>query len=155
VDQANEIWFNTPSIVGDANRDGVFNSSDRIVVFQAGEYEDGIAGNSTWAEGDWSGDGDFDTTDLILAFQGGKYSPAAVVGSVFESAAPHESLIVKRRGLFSDINDESLNQRDRSGIRAGIAKPRRKTKVETAKPHRRLGAQSERRARSPFPVRLG
>jgi hypothetical protein len=110
VDQDNEIWFNTQSIAGDANRDGVFNSSDLIVVFQAGEYEDGIAGNSTWAEGDWSGDGDFDTADLILAFQLGKYVAAAVPGSVFETIAPQrESLIVKRRGLFTDVHDGSLN----------------------------------------------
>ena len=33
---------------GDANRDGRFDSVDFVQVFQAGEYEDGIAGNSTW-----------------------------------------------------------------------------------------------------------
>ncbi|MCA9200754.1 MAG: hypothetical protein KDA87_24615, partial [Planctomycetales bacterium] len=50
---------------GDANLDGRFDSKDLIAVFQAGEYEDGIDGNSGWAEGDWSGDGDFDTQDLV------------------------------------------------------------------------------------------
>ena len=38
-------------------------------VFQAGEYEDNLVGNSTWAEGDWNGDGEFDSADLVLAFQ--------------------------------------------------------------------------------------
>jgi hypothetical protein len=110
IGQDNQVWFNTQLIAGDANRDGVFNSSDLIVVFQAGEYEDGIEGNSTWTEGDWNGDGDFDTADLILAFQQGKYVAAAIAGSVFETAAPHrESLIVNRRGLFGDIHDETLN----------------------------------------------
>ncbi len=54
---------------GDANRDGIFNSSDLVHVFQIGEYEDDIAGNSTFESGDWNGDGDFTTRDLVLAFQ--------------------------------------------------------------------------------------
>ncbi|MFC1757736.1 hypothetical protein ACFL2H_03080 [Planctomycetota bacterium] len=58
---------------GDANLDGVFDSSDFIVVFQAREYEDDIAGNSTWTEGDWDGDGDFTSSDLIKAFVEGNY----------------------------------------------------------------------------------
>ncbi|MEZ6116733.1 MAG: lamin tail domain-containing protein [Pirellulaceae bacterium] len=62
---------------GDANLDGVFNSSDLILVFQAGQYEDAVAGNSGWAEGDWNCDGDFNTSDMILAFQAGSYSSAA------------------------------------------------------------------------------
>ena len=37
---------------GDANRDGYFDSSDLVAVFQQGEYEDGIAENSSWTEGD-------------------------------------------------------------------------------------------------------
>lgn len=58
---------------GDANLDGVFDSSDLIQVFQFGEYEDGILGNSTWAEGDFNLDGEFDTGDLVAAFQSGSY----------------------------------------------------------------------------------
>ncbi len=64
-------------IAGDANEDGVFNSGDLIFVFQAGEYEDTIAKNSTWAEGDWDGDGDFTTADLVYAFQAGTYVAGA------------------------------------------------------------------------------
>ena len=62
---------------GDADLNGVFDSSDLIIVFQAGEYEDGVVGNSTWQTGDWNCDGEFDTGDLVLAFQDGGYSAAA------------------------------------------------------------------------------
>jgi hypothetical protein len=71
-------WYeNLSPIVGDSNGDGIFNSSDLIVDFQAGEYEDGIAGNSTFEEGDWNRDGDFNSADLVLAFQKGNYISAA------------------------------------------------------------------------------
>ena len=62
---------------GDSNFDGVFNSSDLVLVFRAGEYEDDIPLNSTFEEGDWNGDGDFTTQDLVLAFQEGGYVAAA------------------------------------------------------------------------------
>jgi hypothetical protein len=58
---------------GDANLDGQFNSSDLVIVFEAGQYEDGIAGNSSWATGDWTGDAEFGTSDQVLAFQDGGY----------------------------------------------------------------------------------
>ena len=58
---------------GDANFDGVYNSTDLIVIFQANEYEDGISRNSTWAEGDWNGDQDFNSGDLVTAFSLGLY----------------------------------------------------------------------------------
>jgi len=59
---------------GDANLDGQFDSSDLVLVFQAGEYEDSLATNSTWAGGDWNGDGEFSSADIIFAFQTGGYS---------------------------------------------------------------------------------
>jgi VCBS repeat-containing protein len=65
-------------IPGDSNGDGIFNSSDLVAVFQAGKYEDLIAGNATFAEGDWNGDGDFTTADLVYAFQQGTYVAGAV-----------------------------------------------------------------------------
>ena len=58
---------------GDANRDGVFNSSDLVAISVAGEYQDGVPGNSAWEEGDWNSDGDCDSNDLVLAFQAGLY----------------------------------------------------------------------------------
>ncbi len=66
--------------VGDANLDGVFDSGDFVLVFQQGEYEDQISGNSTWAAGDWNCDGEFDTSDLVVAFQFGNYVPGARIG---------------------------------------------------------------------------
>ncbi len=55
-------------VPGDANLDGVFDAADLILVFQAGQFEDGLVGNSVWATGDWNGDGEFDTSDIIAAY---------------------------------------------------------------------------------------
>jgi hypothetical protein len=64
--------------VGDVNGDGRFDSSDLVLIFQSGKYEDGIENNATYAEGDFNGDGDFDSSDLVFAFQSGSYNrPAA------------------------------------------------------------------------------
>ncbi|MEZ6115620.1 MAG: hypothetical protein R3C28_03475 [Pirellulaceae bacterium] len=70
---------------GDSNLDGEFNSADLVNIFAAGEYEDAIDGNSTWATG-WSGNGEFDSADLVLAFQDGGYElgPREAVRSVPE-----------------------------------------------------------------------
>ncbi len=65
-------------LVGDSNRDGVFDSGDLVTVFVAGEYEDDIPDNSTFEEGDWNGDGDFDSGDLVEAFRLGHYVAGAV-----------------------------------------------------------------------------
>ena len=53
---------------GDADLDGEFSSSDFVLVFAAGEYEDDVPMNSTWEEGDWNGDGDFSSRDFVTAF---------------------------------------------------------------------------------------
>jgi hypothetical protein len=58
---------------GDANLDGVFNSSDLIEALKRGEYEDNVAHNSNWMDGDWDGNGDFETGDLVYAIQIGNY----------------------------------------------------------------------------------
>lgn len=57
---------------GDANPDGQYNSDDMVVVFGAGENEDGGNDNSTWAEDDWTGDGAFDGADNVLAMPWGR-----------------------------------------------------------------------------------
>lgn len=62
---------------GDADLDGVFGTQDLVTVFQAGEYEDDVSLNSTWATGDWNGDSEFDTNDLVVAFQDGAYEAIA------------------------------------------------------------------------------
>ena len=61
------------AVTGDVNNDGRFDSSDLVAIFQAGEYEDKIDGNSTFKEGDFDGDGDFTTTDLVFAFTKGSF----------------------------------------------------------------------------------
>ena len=61
------------ALVGDVNGDGIFNSTDLVIVFQSGHYEDGIRDKSGNTEGDWNGDGEFDSSDLVLAFQLGLY----------------------------------------------------------------------------------
>ncbi len=91
-------WFeNLLAHPGDANRDGRFDSGDLIQVLSAGEYEDNIAGNSTWEEGDWNDDGDFDSTDLVVALATGNYErqshamTAAIAAAVDSLFADDES----------------------------------------------------------------
>lgn len=60
-------------VPGDINGDRVFDSSDIILAFRAGKYEDGIGNNATFEEGDWNGDGDFDSSDLVYVFRIGHY----------------------------------------------------------------------------------
>ncbi|MCA9151505.1 MAG: hypothetical protein KDA92_19465, partial [Planctomycetales bacterium] len=102
---------------GDANFDGVFNSSDLIVVFQAGQYEDGLPVNSMWATGDWDMDGEFSTSDLVTAFQTGAYVAAATTASqaatsvnVAQIASANESRPSATR--FADAVDRSWASQD-------------------------------------------
>jgi hypothetical protein len=80
VSDLKHTWF------GDANLDGKFNSLDIVSVLQAGQYEDGIYQNSTWATGDWNADGEFDREDILLALQDGGYGqgPRAPLAAVPE-----------------------------------------------------------------------
>ncbi len=76
---------------GDANLDGIFNSTDFVFVFGTAEYEDDLQGNSGWADGDWNCDGEFDTQDFVTAFTYNGYSAAAKlntapVGTAFQAA---------------------------------------------------------------------
>ena len=66
-------WINSinNSYFGDANLDGVFDSSDLVTAFVSGKYETGDAAG--WIDGDWDGDLLFTTGDLVTAFQTGKY----------------------------------------------------------------------------------
>ncbi len=59
--------------VGDVNLDQRFDSQDLVRVFEAGQYEDNLPGNSRWTTGDWDADGDFGSADLVHAFQDGGY----------------------------------------------------------------------------------
>ena len=76
VDQQDRrIWVHNlaHTSFGDANLDGEFDSADMVHVFQAGQYEDFIGKNSTWATGDWDGNYEFETGDIVLAFQDGGF----------------------------------------------------------------------------------
>lgn len=89
VNDADRVsWVTTlkKTYIGDANLDGEFNSGDFVQVFQRGEYEDGVAGNSGWADGDWNNDTEFDSGDFVAAFQGGGFEagPRAAVSAVPE-----------------------------------------------------------------------
>ena len=78
---SNLIWHENRQ-VGDSNDDGIFNSSDLVLVFRAGEYDDGTPNNSTFDEGDWNGDGDFDSGDLVFVFQAATYVAASNVAEI-------------------------------------------------------------------------
>ncbi|MCA9150695.1 MAG: lamin tail domain-containing protein, partial [Planctomycetales bacterium] len=80
------LTYGFGSTIGDANLDGIFNSSDLVQVFQFGEYEDAVANNSGWADGDWNCDGEFSTQDLVAAFQAGSFVPFAIPLSVAATA---------------------------------------------------------------------
>ncbi|MCA9216949.1 MAG: PEP-CTERM sorting domain-containing protein [Planctomycetales bacterium] len=82
--------------VGDANLDGEFNSTDFVAVFSAAKYEDGIAGNATWAEGDWNGDMDFDSGDFVAAFTDGGYEKGALPPQA--AAVPEPTTFVSLAG---------------------------------------------------------
>jgi hypothetical protein len=76
VNQADRhIWVDEIAYTyyGDANLNGVFNTGDLVHVFQAGEYDDGIVGNSLWDTGDWDGDLEFASGDLVVALSTGAF----------------------------------------------------------------------------------
>lgn len=82
---------------GDANLDGLFDSSDLVQVFQRGEYEDDADGNSEWSTGDWDADGDFTSSDLVAAFQTGRYEIQMQTGAA-KLAAAVEWLYAEKHG---------------------------------------------------------
>lgn len=97
-DRAAWVHGDLGTYFGDANLDGLFDSTDLIQVFQAGKYEDEVFGNSNWTSGDWNGDGDFDTSDIVLAFRNGAYvqseATAAVVPEPRALLIPSLALVI-------------------------------------------------------------
>ena len=89
ADRLNWIVEIANTWIGDSNLDGEFNTGDFVGVFTAGEFEDGIEGNSTWATGDWNGDGEFSTGDFVVAFTDGGFElgPRVAAESVPEPSA--------------------------------------------------------------------
>jgi D-alanyl-D-alanine carboxypeptidase len=98
---------------GDANLDGLFNSTDLIKMFQAGKYENPRASNATWGEGDFNQDGFFTSDDIILAFRGGAYTTAGAV------AASRDARLLERptaedKSLLELGTDEQVQQQIRT-----------------------------------------
>jgi hypothetical protein len=62
--------------LGDANLDGEFDTSDLVMVLQAGKYETQL--DAGWSEGDWTADRRFDTSDFVAALQEGAYEQGPV-----------------------------------------------------------------------------
>ena len=73
ADRLNWIVDIKDTYAGDSNLDGEFNSTDFVLVFSRGEYEDDENGNSGWSDGDWNGDGDFNSSDFVIAFSDAGY----------------------------------------------------------------------------------
>ena len=89
---------------GDVNLDGKFNSSDLVLIFQAGEYEDNLASNSTWATGDWNCDGDFTSRDFTYALTYGEYDTDEPV--IEPAAAAVAAAIHNRDNIAKDSSDK-------------------------------------------------
>ena len=86
--------------IGDSNLDNKFDSSDLVYVFQRGEYDDGIDGNSNWHDGDWNCDGEFDSADIVEAFTAGGFevkTNAASAVAVIRQLVDESSR--RRRGI--------------------------------------------------------
>jgi hypothetical protein len=84
------------SWVGDADLNGVFDSSDLVAVLASGAYEADVA--SVWSTGDFNGDGRTNSTDLVAALADGGYElgPRAAVAAVPE---PGSLLLLVLGGL--------------------------------------------------------
>ena len=96
---------------GDANLDGRFDSSDFVHVFQKGEYEDGITGNSSWSEGDWNGDSEFDSADFVVAFQAGLYETGTGLNA--------NNIAAVVDWLFAQDNTKKTSLRLRESVNGG------------------------------------
>jgi hypothetical protein len=95
-------WYEN-RLIGDVNDDGRFESGDLVQVFQAGEYEDDVVGNSSFEEGDWNGDAEFDSADMVIAFQPGHYEAIAQAVPILEAAVVDEVFICQRRNSRRDL----------------------------------------------------
>lgn len=82
LDRAAQFSFSVAR-EGDANRDGVFNTSDLLSVFKSNRFErgelTGLTDDERWRAGDWNNDLEFSSGDLITALSFGDYSAAASI----------------------------------------------------------------------------
>ncbi|MCA9172072.1 MAG: trypsin-like serine protease, partial [Planctomycetales bacterium] len=112
-----ESLFGT--IVGDSNLDGKFDSGDMVQVFQAGQYEDGLLANSTWATGDWNGDREFDTRDFIFALQHSPFDTSSGAATLATArTVAHSAQVPEPSGLVIFLSALALSldfRRERTG----------------------------------------
>ncbi len=81
--------------IGDANVDGLFNTTDLVQVLTAGKYEQNV--DAVWSEGDWDGNGRFGTSDLVVALTDGGYEQGPATAAVPE---PTGGILLLIAGLF-------------------------------------------------------
>ena len=77
-DVANRIVVFEAKPAGDINKDGAFDSSDIVLAFQRGEFDDDVYRNSNFDSGDWNGDREFDSKDLLFALGSESYVANAI-----------------------------------------------------------------------------
>ena len=65
-----------------------------------GEYEDGVAGNSTWGTGDWNADLEFGSGDLVAAFTDGGYEQGPKAAAVAVVPEPSSFVLLTIAGLL-------------------------------------------------------
>lgn len=106
------IRYAMNSLLGDANVDGYFDSSDLVTVFRAGQYEDAIPSNSTWQTGDWNGDLEFSSRDIVSAFEKGNYEATRTAAVQLPEPESVPSLLLlatllclRRRVRSSDVEN--------------------------------------------------
>jgi hypothetical protein len=102
------------SHIGDVDFDGVFNSHDIVLLFQQGEFEDSVAGNSTYIGGDWNLDGEFTSNDLLFALQRNGYqgqqqaNPPAALAAVSHRAIPQTTAYDQ---IFAALDQDATRER--------------------------------------------
>ncbi len=96
------MWLHDLKVtwVGDADLNGLFDSSDFVAVFVEGKYETGEAAG--WASGDWNADLVFDSGDFVAAFVDGGYEAGEFPGAVQAVPEP-SSVVLTLLGLLSLI----------------------------------------------------
>lgn len=100
-DEDRTVWVNQlkRTYFGDANLDGEFGSTDLVITFSSGTYEDDVLGNSGWSDGDWDGDGDFTSSDLVKAFSTGAYEGGPRSGIAAAVPEPQLTLLFSSSAL--------------------------------------------------------